>query len=897
MRVRFVVWLVLMLAAAWSRAGEAGVVASATLDNGVRVVAARAEGPDAAVWLVIDAGSLHEPEGLAGVATLAQRMVIQGADRFRPGEVERVFEPSERWAGKAAHGVVGYDRSAVTLIVPGAKEASIGLALRFCADALTSVRFDAGVFEQERARAQERLLPMEGPGLSAQRGLLDALAPGLGERWPGGSREGLGACTAGDARAFWEAWYAPARATVIVVGPEDAGELVRRARAALEGVPARAGAAGEGLGAAPTRGVSGAVVEAPGLSRAAVALVRVEADPGARPDRERVLDELAAGAAHAELEARRAGGALGGFETQAEVQAVRGLGRIVALGVVGPAGDEAAMACDLRAEAARVGRGGVSASAIAAARGAVADRARDGSGRDEHAGEVARRIERALGEGREPATPAREREAVERALASIGDDEVSARAAALFAMRDAVVVVQTPTVGEVDRDALVRGVEAMAAEERAPEPIELAAVLGGGRPARIVELGQDIATGVTSAWLDNGVRVRHRRMEAGRVEVRVTLACGALDEGAGERGLSEAAASAMVASGLGTLDAGGAARALAAAGITVESGAGDDLVWVTLRAPEGRVREALLVVGSVLRSPRVSGAAVSRWRAEASAQIAADAHNPARVAERAVREAWAPGAHPLAAGEVGAIDAEGVRAWAARVAGSPASVVIVGDVAWDEALDAAAEGLGGVGARERPAFRGRGLAAPVAFEAEASARGAAAAVAWGVTGPGLDEIGGARAMNAAAVVLGRRLSERLEGGEAAVSGVWAWYDADGAVPERSRLRVVALTDPARVGAVAGAIEEAAEELAAGGPTAEEMEAVGRWNAQAVERSLGSASFWARRLGEMDHRGRPLDDLATMARDYERLTGERVERAFVEAWAGGERYRVIVTPGG
>lgn len=916
MPIRLVFIAVVCLVAAVVRAGGPGggdsfaddpSVVTGRLDNGVGYVTMQRDGEDAAVWLVIDAGSLGEPTGRAGLAALTQRMVLQGAGDFRPGEIERTFDPTDSWSGRPEHAVVGYDRSVFTLTVPAADEASIGVALRFCAGALTSVRFDGAVFERERKRSIERLKPMEGAALNAQRGLLEALAPGLGDRWPGGSGAGLAACSLEDAIAFWRAWYRPDRATVIVVGPRDAGELARRVRAAMEGVSARGAATTHEFGEVRTNGRTGASIEAPGLARSGVALARVE--PEARgaltPEgwRDRVLDDLAVAAARAQLEEARAGGALPGFETQADAEAVRGLGRIVHLGLVGSPGDEAAMVRGLRAQSDSIGAGHLSASAIANGRASVSSEARRRIARVDDAPAAARRLEQALKQGTPLVTPARELALTEEALKSIGDGEVAARAGELFAMDDAVIAVQHPGTFKGTGDDLVRlAGEGGAIEAGAAPAPDLLAALGANGGGRVAELAHHTSTGVTSAWLANGVRVYHRRMDAGRVEVRVVLAGGAIEEGSEERGLTKAAASAMVSSGLGSLDSQQAARALAAAGVTVSSEARDDEVQIAISGASDRVREALVVAGEVVRGARADDDAVERWRAQQRSQVAADLANAAQVAGRTLDGAWMPAnARPLTIEEIDKVSAVRVRAWAAHLAAAPMSVSVVGDVGWDEAIDAAAGELGSLAVRPRVSAalfsRHAGLPelAPMTEVKGEVHGGSVAAVAWGFTGPSLDELADARAMNAAAVVLGQRLSERLERGEPAVSGVWAWYHVDAAYPGRSHLSVLALTDPARAGEVRARIESIAESFAAEGPTSDEMEAVRRHHREVVAQSLANPGFWSRRLADADLRGRSLDDFATMARDYDSQTGEEVGRVFGEAAMRGARYRVIVTP--
>src|SRR4030095_6432208 len=63
------------------------------------------------------------------------------------------------------------------------------------------------------------------------------------------------------------------------------------------------------------------------------------------------------------------------------------------------------------------------------------------------------------------------------------------------------------------------------------------------RPGTVVETTTHAATGITSMWLDNGVRVHHRRMDQRKDEatIVITLAGGVIQETAANRGITEAA--------------------------------------------------------------------------------------------------------------------------------------------------------------------------------------------------------------------------------------------------------------------------------------------------------------------------------------------------------------------
>lgn len=915
-------WAVVVLVIAAPRATAepltpAPGVESGTLANGVRYVVVEREVSRGSVWLTIDAGSMDEPAGQNGVAELAMRLSLRAPAHFEVGEVERLFRPTDVVYGRERHGATGYDRTMFMLGLAG-RGAGLSEALLFCADVLGEPAWDDGLVERERAAIEERARLMDRTPIRVQDELLSRIAPGCAAvgHWPGGTAADLAAMTAEDARAFRRAWYTPGNATVVVVSAESAPLIAERVAEALGGIPARATAdrarSKPDLDNPPELSV---VVE-PGLSRAAAGVVRLAraGGPTATVDdlRSKLLDDAVCDALTRRLEQDRTDRSLAGSSARAEAGDIFGSIRVVQAGAEGPGEDALAMARGVHRAVARAVEQGTDAVAQQAAWRRVRD-AYDAKARERNASAIAWWfVSRAL-EGDALVGPEAHAREADRLALEVPAEAFDRRLAELFTGAGAITVVQTPT--PVGAGAVRRAIE----EGRAViEPIEFPLADAsrvfepGGAGASVDELARHAATGVTSAWLGGGVLVMHARSDAapGRAHVRLTLAGGTLEESKETRGLTAASAGALQALAVRGVPSAALARALEERGVTLDAGGDVDSIHVTLDGDAESLGEMLGVVRAVLTGPVAEPGAIAAWRDRFELLRARSEREAYRGLADEVRRAWLPDQArlmPLTRERADAIEPDAVQLWIDRHASAPAVVSIVGDVSWHEALDAAAEMLGGIEARPRigrgalDSVRGVGRPeASVRREVALELAEGAAAVAWGFGAPSLDEIERVRAIVAGAWVLSERLKAELVGpGEAggAALAAWAGYREDNAFDLYARVEAVIVTDPDRVDEVIARAEAIAIELSVDGPTPDELGAFKERADELVQRSMEDPAFVARSMAESALRGRPLDDLASMSEDYASLTAREIRDEMHDALMRRPRMAVIVRPGG
>src|SRR5262249_5878159 len=136
---------------------------------------------------------------------------------------------------------------------------------------------------------------------------------------------------------------------------------------------------------------------------------------------------------------------------------------------------------------------------------------------------------------------------LQRLLPGITAREVSDVFAAAFDPKRALFIAELPASDGVPSEAelLMLGRAAVAVKPGKPDDVARATTLLASLPmgGAVVESLSHPASGVTSMWLDNGVRVHHRYMDQRKHEasIEITLAGGQIQETPGNRGITEAA--------------------------------------------------------------------------------------------------------------------------------------------------------------------------------------------------------------------------------------------------------------------------------------------------------------------------------------------------------------------
>jgi zinc protease len=210
-----------------------------TLPNGLRVVYSEDHStPVVSVDLWYDVGSRNERPGRSGFAHLFEHMMFQGSANVRKAEH---FQLVQR-AGGTMNGTTQEDRTNYFETVPSNR---LNLALWLEADRMRSLAITQENFENQRETVkEERRLGVDNRPYAA------AFTDGI--TWPFdstscfpyahtviGSMTDLNAAQLPDVKAFFDTYYAPNNATLVVVGDFDPGELRSLVTSYFSAVPSQ----------------------------------------------------------------------------------------------------------------------------------------------------------------------------------------------------------------------------------------------------------------------------------------------------------------------------------------------------------------------------------------------------------------------------------------------------------------------------------------------------------------------------------------------------------------------------------------------------------------------------------------------------------------------------------
>src|SRR5438034_2197959 len=224
------------------QAGMSGRIAfeQFTLPNGLRVIFSPDHStPIVTVDVWYEVGSRNERRGRSGFAHLFEHMMFEGSAHVKKSEHGQLVER----AGGNYNGSTAEDRTNFWETVPSNR---LNLALWLEADRMRSLAITEENFENQRqAVKEERRLRVDNQPYAA------AFTDGL--TWPFdstscfpyahtliGPMATLNPATVPDVQAFFDTYYAPNNAMLVVVGDFNAGVLRRLVNQYFAGVPSHA---------------------------------------------------------------------------------------------------------------------------------------------------------------------------------------------------------------------------------------------------------------------------------------------------------------------------------------------------------------------------------------------------------------------------------------------------------------------------------------------------------------------------------------------------------------------------------------------------------------------------------------------------------------------------------
>ncbi len=904
-------------------------ILSGSLPNGLRYVIKPHRGTPGkvALRLIVRAGSLSESEEARGAAAIAARLLEAASAE---NQALRTGAGPEGAQDILDSFVADFEATRFTAGVAGDDAGAIKGALWRLAD----IARGAGLSEERVTALRPGALAGEeacGLNVRLMRAVAPSLLPGsrLAEHLPCPTDEHVCALGAKEIVEFVRTRYTPQRMTVVVVGdapPEMIRNYVTRFFADLAAagpggaaMPVEAiGVAGEGVG---PRVIVASDAELPTLVVELMVVAQAMEPTKTVADlRRRVVDSLAMRTLQQRLRGviDRGEGQLRSAEVW--TGAAPGPMRMTTATVTGDALQMKRVVERLCREVAHARYEGVTDHQLAGARAEILAEMQEAALSEDGSDVTAamEKMSRVVEHGSALMSPRQGLALVERAMETISAGEVSESLSACFDLDRSVVVVLTPgeggaSVGEGLRplveESLASLPNAAAQEDRAAALLAWAPRIE--RSGGVSEITLDPESGVTSLWLNNGVRGHHREMRdrPGRVVIAVTIAGGRIEEEESQRGLTLATAALWRNPASASRSAAQIRRIMLGQPVKLAASISEDGVRLTALCARENAEPAMQLLHLLLTEPVVEAPAFARWRWGILRDIERAGGGGLREALAAALYAGEESRRPTLEGdEVRALQRSSVQQWVtALVRRAPLECAIVGDIARSDAMDLMARYLGTVPPRDRGGegtfCELRRVAArpiPGVYRLTAASEGREALTLVALRGAETGERRARVPLDLAAIILALRLQrDSGAGGVGGAVGVVAQHIAGEAGPGEGIFYAMGSSGVEEAEGLAGVMNREMSDLAQAGPSEEELAQAkaglqAEWNFR-----MSDPSYWAGRLSDMTLHGGSVEEIVSRGAEIEAASRAEVASALSEHDAPrgreGDRLTIIVTP--
>lgn len=895
-------------------------ISTGRLDNGMRWIVLRTDGPSpqAAMRLVIDAGSMHEDweAGESGAAHLLEHMAFRGSRHFPDGEMQRRLGAMGLAMGRDANASTGPDTTIYTFDMPRADAEALAAGLAMSREIADRLLLDPGALEIERGvvLAEERALA--GPEQEkwerlarAQVGMHPYARPVIG------ARDSIAAMPVGVLRRFYQRHYRPERATLVVAGPVDAGRLERmiaaqfgdwRGRGRYPGRPARDP---EPVKTRP-EGDQTQVIVLPGLGDAQMLVEWWEpfrrTPPTRVSQRAALTRQMWASALAQRMPGlNEAGGQPARTVTAAQSTRIAGVwagSMAQALGV-----DDAAATARLLTDAHRQAvEHGITQGELDRAKAIRLDAARRAAvgGRTGSPSQLADQLARAALNDAVLASPADTLALVEQQLASLTLDEVNADLRARLG-GEARLVFVGPEAPAGGRESLAQAFAAALAartEPYAPETVKPWPYADFGAPGAVVERREAADLGLTFVRFANGLKltVKPTPFEPGRAHARLSFGLGRIGLPRHALTASDFGIQVWSEGGLGKLTRVEQGQVLAGKSVQVLAGARDD-AWMLsapgVATPDLRLQFQLMA--AMMSDPAYRADAWDAMMSESDRAQAGAASTPARAMAHGMPALlhggdvrWTSSTAEMRARWT-ADDA--IAFMAPIVAQAPMSLLIVGDVDVETVIAHAAATLGALSPRteapEPPGLRDVRFpegGARIVLRHEGRADQGALAVAWPTETGLLESPRDYRLAWVMGQILADRATLLFRSAEGATYAPVVSTEFSRVLPGFGYVSLTVELPPERIDAAFAQIDALARELAEEGVSEDELRrAVGPRLESGRRQKASSNVWWLSHLDGAFGDVRVLEMIRSQENDHESIKAADV-RAAAARWLVASR---------
>jgi len=877
------------------------------LPNGLRYAVRQNKYPanSLAIRVRIDAGALMEHDDEKGYAHFIEHMTFRGTKSVPDGEGIHTWQRLGAAFGTDTNAFTNLSQTLYQLDLPKNDPASMDTALHLLSEMVTSANFDPKLVDIERkvvtAERALRQTPLVKRVQDASKALVLA-GTRAADADIAGTDETLNAATADRLRPFYDRWYRPERATVVIVGDADAAVLedaIRRHFGEWSGRGTPPAEPDYGKPVAPkTTSVVISDPQAPNqisLSWVTQHDDRPDTFAGETADMNRAVavQILSGRFARKAREGASFLGAGAGYSEQRHVEDTMVVGMAPKEGQWKQALSET---YGILADAVTTLPSQDEIDQVTSSVEASLQSTAAGAATTPSAG-YANQLVNAVAAGEVVEEPGFMLDLFEKQRKGLTPENVGAAMRAAI-QGDARAMLLSPTAIEGGNDAFATALteaRATKAEARTQEKHASLADLGQpGAPGKIAWRSEIADLGVTRVRFDNGVEVDLRRNNNEQAGILVIALVGdgmtALDPKAPVLFWT---APAIVQGGVGPLDYGALERATAGKRLGLSFGVGERAFTWAGATTAVQLVDQLRLIDAAIREPRFDGKAFERIRDGFVQNYDSVYGSPQSVFGAFAGQPMHNGdqrfAFPTRA-EAKAVTPEAFRAfWQPLFAGGVRKVLIMGDIDTDAAIEAARQTFGAAVTKPQSREPASHLAlkppapsaSPLVFTHRGDPDQMLTASVWATTGS-LKDLKQLRALNIAAQIMQTRLYDRFRESEGGAYTPGVSNAQSEVFPHFGLFIAYSQIKAERLGDFEKATREIAQALAKEGPSADELARALTPVISGNEQRRKLNLYWAQMLqGDLDD-PRYLTLLRTGVTGYQQVTADEV-KAVAKRW--------------
>ena len=898
-------------------------VVTGTLPNGLSYYIMPHDNPPkrVGVWMHVSSGSLNETEKQRGIAHYLEHMAFNGSKNFPPGTVVKYFESLGLTFGRHQNAFTSFDQTCYQLALPDNSTEKLRQALLFMSDVNGRLLIDPKEIESERQIILEEKTSRKSGRQRIMEYMSTRMAPGsiYGERIPIGTEETIKGVQQADFLAYYNAYYTPSNAAVIVVGDVDPVAVAAEITGAFSDLPAKPRPTDQDVGVKAYEKNFASVATDPEMTRATVGVMKVST---VRPPvttqellREELVQTLAIGAFNRSVQDKVTEGSVSFLGAIAFSNSMAGSMWLSQAQASGEPGKWKEMIADLGVCVQRARLHGFSQQAIDETRKDLLASAEQQAQQEPTLPARAHlaRINGAIAAAEPVRSAAQRLESARAMLPSITTKECSDWFAREFEPSKVMYFAQLPATGDMPDEAalLAKGEAAFAVKPEKEADVKRADKFMEAlpTPGAISEQEEHKESGIWSAWLSNGVRVHHKFSDYRKSEatISISLIGPPLMETAENRGVNLAATTAWSQQATSKLSANDVRSLMMGKKVNVGGGSGGDSVQLSVSGTPEELEVGMQLAHLLLTDPKLEETAFGRWKTAQLQNLEAMEKNPSQLFGKLMAKAVYPASEvrtqPLTKEQIDHLTRDGAQAWLTKlIAQSPIEVAVVGDIQRDKAMELVTRYIGSLPTRARidPTYMADKRAlkrdkGPRAVSETIATRTNMANVMVGFYGPDATNLADSRAMDMAARVISSRMVQEIREKAQLVYSISASSSPGTTYPGFGLFRSGAPTQPEKADALAAKITEMFDAFAKEGPTEDEMKIAKGQIANTLDEAMKEPDFWMNVIETMTFDGRKIDDVIATPAAMQAMTAAQVKETFAKYYSKENTVTVMLKP--